>query len=178
MRVEDDRSLPSDVHHWLSKLDQEIVGLRTGLTDLTHDVNSNRIVLAELSGKSGRVPVSLIIATMGILLTLAVQTSLAMNWGGRMQGLVEHVITDSGKALSLIEQHIVTAGPVREAIPRLDRDLDSLQKQMNECSNRQSLVIQRLEQIEARNKIADSNWDKLKTKGFLVDRPNQTRSER
>jgi phage shock protein A len=115
---------------------------------------------------------------MGILLTLAVQTSLAMNWGGRMQGLVEHVITDSGKALNLIEQHIVTAGPVREAIPRLDRDLDSLQKQMNECSNRQSLVIQRLEQIEARNKIADSNWDKLKTKGFLVDRPNQTRSER
>ena len=178
MRTDDEPELPNDVHHWLNKLDQEINGLRTGLNDLTRDVNANRIALAELSGRAGRVPLSLIVAMMGIIVTLGIQTALGMNWGGRMQQMIEQGIHNADKSLELIEQHMTTAGPVREAIPRLDRDVNDLETRLRECANRQSVVIQRIDKIEERNKIADANWAKMAAKGFLVDRPDAARGGR
>ena len=178
MRPGDEPTIPPDVHHWLNKLDQEISGLRTGLNDLTRDVSANRIVLAELSARTGRVPISLILVMMGLILTLGIQTALGMNWGGRMQVMIEQGVRESSKGLALIEQHIATAGPVREAVPRLERDVNDLEARLRDCSNRQAVVIQRLDKIEERNKIADANWAKMAAKGYLIERTDAVQRRR
>jgi anti-sigma-K factor RskA len=69
-----------------------------------------------------------------------------------------------------IDEHIRTAGPFREGVSRWERDNADLQKRMDACSERQAVVMSRLDRVEERNKIADANWAKLIARGLLLDK--------
>lgn len=73
------------------------------------------------------------------------------------------------KALTLIEEHIATAGPVRVGIVDLKDDMHQCQERIERMDKQIAINTRELERIHERNKIADENWNRVRAKGLLVE---------
>lgn len=151
-----------DLQAHLTKLDDHLLELR-------NDFNAERVKTAErfsavreAISERGRFPVGAWIAFAGLALTIVA--------GG--SGIYAELKESSGiahKALALIEQHVATAGPFREGVARWQRDMEEMDTIVRRLDKQAALNVQRLDAIEARNKVADANWEKVRSKGLLVD---------
>jgi hypothetical protein len=165
MRADDEPGVPTDLHHWLSKLDQEVTALRTGQKDIIRDINDLRVSQSQL----GRLPPGMIVGLASITLAIGVQTAYAVYWGGAMTAQMEMVRDRSEHTSQVIEEHIKTAGPFRNGIDRMLEDARNCDKRVSMLEQIAVRNQTKIDAIEQRNKVADQNWDILKRKGLVSE---------
>lgn len=158
MRETDEPNVPHDLHHWLSRLDDEVKSLHTGQNNLLRDVNDLRLAVAQ-TGKPN----------WAIVAVFVVQTAGAVYWGGSMSAQMANVIQQTQHLSTVVEEHVRTAGPVRANAERCERLLGEMEGRVRTVESKQQVVLQRLDQIDKRNTIADANWEKIRAKGYLVE---------
>jgi hypothetical protein len=168
-RESDEPEVPSGVHHWLTKLDQEMGGLRTGLTDLTHDVNELRVMQAQYAASAGRPSYGTIIALAGVFVALLLQTGAGMYWGGALKQQVDRLSGDYATVRELIDLHVSTAGPFRAGVQQWQEDQRRCSERVSTLEMKAQKNELRIENIEKRNSIADKNWDVMRNRGLLVE---------
>ena len=166
-RATDEPHVPSDVHHWLSRLESEISSAHGGLSKLSTDITDMRLAVARLEGKAGSLSTGTARWLAGLTMAAVAQVGAALYWGGEVRTLLEATSANAGRSLSLIEDHIRTAGPFRAGVERWQRELDDIKLQMAECMQNRATVSERVTAIERRNLIADQNWARLAARGLL-----------
>ena len=163
---EADESLPTDLHHRLDKLDQEVSMLRSGQNSLGHEVGELRVAIASL----GRPNWGVVVALAGVFFAIAVQTAYAVYWGGGVNARLESVMLRTESSARQIEEHVRTAGPFRANMDAMTRHMEDCERRVNALEQTATRNQLRIDKIEERNRGADANWDYLKRKGLLMER--------
>ena len=166
-RASDEPHVPPDVHHWLSALESQITTAQGGLAKLSVDITDMRLAVARLEGKAGSLSTGTARWLAGLTMAAVAQVGAALYWGGEVRTLLEATSANAGRSLSLIEDHLRTAGPFRAGVERWQRELDDMKIQMAECMQNRATLSERVTAIERRNVLADANWARLSAKGML-----------
>ena len=137
-----------DVHHRLDKLDEHLSSLKESVANDRIENLKQFAAVREAVASKGRFPAW----AVGLVGLGAVQIGAQVYFNGELKGDNRRIGDIAMSALAKIEGQ-------RESASEWERTI--------------AVNSKRLEMIEKRNEIADKNWDSLKSKGFLVERPKQ-----
>lgn len=170
---ESDPPLYRDLQRHLDRVDEH-------LTKLRDDFNAERVAnankfsdLKEAIHERSQFPWSAKIGITAILVTVlggGFKIYSDLNEGLTTARVELRESTNvAHKALQMIDSHIATAGPFREGVARWQKDMEQCEARLAVMDKQVAVNTMRLEHIEARNKIADANWDRVRAKGLLVE---------
>jgi hypothetical protein len=168
---DEDVTLAKPAHEELAQVHKRIDALKEEV-EQQHFTVVERLHSMELAiARGGRFPVAGWGVSATLLLAIAGAVVSQVTSNSEIRTDVRHLSSISERALTLIEDHIRTAGPFREGVKRWEEDVKELQQRVGHLEQTAVVNVRRLDQIEKRNEVADKNWDIVKSKGFMVQSP-------